>query len=230
MKGLQIFGEYVFEFIVITLLLALSAFLIIPFVPMTVGVVGYFRQDINTRRFKDIFTTVGANWKVLIIYTLFQIIIVAFPVLNIYFFTAHPEKMNYFVLAVSCIALMVGAIYLVTAPVVIVNMKVTFRQLIYNGIMLLFGGPWRSLLSLACVGGIIALILFYPYVLPLTLYAAPYLISALMTENFYHLKAKATGVSVFELKRKLKEDDYLDDNGKINRTETENPEENNEEN
>lgn len=230
MKGLQIFGEYVFEFIVITLLLALSALLIIPFVPMTVGVVGYFRQDIHTRRFKDIFTTIGANLKTLVFYTLFQIVIIVFPVLNIYFFTAHPEHMNYFVLAVSCIALAVGAIYLVTAPIIIVNMKVTFRQLIYNGIMLLFGGPWRSLLSLACVGGIVALILFYPYVVPLTLYAAPCLISALMTENFYHLKAKATGVSVFELKKRLNEDDYLDENGKINRIETENSEENNEKN
>ena len=61
----------------------------------------------------------------------------------------------------------------------------------------------------------------------MTLYVAPYLTSVLMTENFYRLKAKAKGVSVFELKKLLKEDDYLDENGKINRSE-ENPEENNE--
>ena len=230
MKGLQLFGEYAFEFIVVTLLLALSAVLIIPFIPMTVGVVGYFKRNIHARRFKDIFTTIGANWKILIFYTVFQLIIIVFPVLNIYFFTTHPENTNYFVLAVSCVALVVGAMYLVSAPVIIVNMKVTFRQLIYNGIMLMFGGPWRSLLSLACVGGIIALILFYPYVVPLTLYAAPYLVSILMTENFYHLKAKATGVSVFELKKQLNEDDFLDEDGKINRSEMENPEDDNEEN
>lgn len=230
MKGLQLFGEYAFEFIAVTLLLALSAVLIIPFIPVLVGVVGYFRQGINSRRFKDIFTTIGANWKILIFYTVFQLIIIVFPVLNIYFFTAHPEHMNYFVLAVSCIALVVGAIYLVTAPVIIVNMKVNFRQLIYNGIMLLFGGLWRSILSLACVGGIIALILLYPYAVPVTLYAAPFVISALMTENFYRLKARSTGISVYELKKQLNEDDYLDENGKINRSETENPEENNEEN
>ena len=230
MKGLQRFGEYAFEFLTITLLLALSAVLIIPFIPMTVGVVGYFKQNINSRRFKDIFTTIGANWKILIFYTIFQLIIIIFPVLNIYFFTAHPQNMNYFVLAVSCVALVVGAMYLVTAPVIIVNMKVKVRQLIYNGIMLLFGGLWRSILSLACVGGIIALILLYPYVLPLTLYAAPYVISRLMTENFYHLKAKSLGISVYELKKQMIEDDYLDENGKINRSEKENPEENNEEN
>ena len=33
------------------------------------------------------------------------------------------------------------------------------------------------------------------------------------------LKAKALNTSVFELKKKMKEDDYLDENGEINRTE-----------
>lgn len=219
MKGFRLFGDYAFEFFVITLLVALSAVLILPFIPMVVGVAGYFKTDINSRRFKDIFTTIGKNWKILIFYTVFQLIIIIFPVLNIYFFNTHPENTNYFVLAVCCVALFVGVIYLVTAPTVIVNMDVTLRQLLYNGIMLLFGGLLRSLISLACVAGIIALILFYPYVVPLTLYAVPLVISKLMAENFLKLKAKALNTSVFELKKKMKEDDYLDENGEINRME-----------
>lgn len=202
MKGFRLFGDYAFEFFVITLLVALSAVLILPFIPMVVGVAGYFKTDINSRRFKDIFTTIGKSWKILIFYTVFQLIIIIFPVLNIYFFNTHPENTNYFVLAVCCVALFVGVIYLVTAPTVIVNMDVTLRQLLYNGIMLLFGGLLRSLISLACVAGIIALILFYPYVVPLTLYAVPLVISKLMAENFLKLKAKALNTSVFELKRK----------------------------
>jgi uncharacterized membrane protein YesL len=219
MKGFRLFGDYAFEFFVITLLVALSAVLILPFIPMVVGVAGYFKTDINSRRFKDIFTTIGKNWKILIFYTVFQLIIIIFPVLNIYFFNTHPENTNYFVLAVCCVALFVGVIYLVAAPTVIVNMDVTLRQLLYNGIMLLFGGLLRSLISLACVAGIIALILFYPYVVPLTLYAVPLVISKLMAANFLKLKAKALNTSVFELKKKMKEDDYLDENGEINRTE-----------
>ncbi|MDE5667181.1 MAG: hypothetical protein K2I29_02975 [Clostridia bacterium] len=219
MKGFRLFGDYAFEFFVVTLLVAISAVLILPFIPMVVGVAGYFKTDINSRRFKDIFTTIGKNWKILIFYTVFQLIIIIFPVLNIYFFNTHPENTNYFVLAVCCVALFVGVIYLVTAPTVIVNMDVTLRQLLYNGIMLLFGGLLRSLISLACVAGIIALILFYPYVVPLTLYAVPLVISKLMAENFLKLKAKALNTSVFELKKKMKEDDYLDENGEINRTE-----------
>ena len=64
-----------------------------------------------------------------------------------------------------------------------------------------------------------ALILFYPYVVPLTLYAVPLAISKLMAENFIKLKAKALKTSVFELKRKQTEDDYINDNGEINREE-----------
>lgn len=219
MKGFRLFGDYAFEFLVITLLLALSAVLIIPFVPMLVGVTGYFKTDINTRRFKDIFTSIGKNRIILIFYTIFQLVIIVFPVLNIYFFNTHPENTNYFVLAVSCIALFIGIIYLVTAPTVIVNMRVNFFQLLYNGIMLIFGGFLRSLIAVACTAGVVALILFYPYVVPLTLYALPLLISKLMAENFLKLKAKALKTSVFELKKKQSEDDYIDEYGEINRAE-----------
>ena len=119
-------------------------------------------------------------------------------------------------LAISCVALFVGVVYLVTAPTVIVNMNVKLRQLFYNGIMLLFGGFIRSIAALACAAGVVALILFYPYVLPVTLYAVPYAVSKLMNENFYVLKAKALKTSVFELKKQEKEDGYLDEIGEEN--------------
>lgn len=221
MKGLRIVGDYALEILVVTLLLALSALLVIPFIPMLVGVTGFFSTDINTRRCKDIFTTIGKNWKILIFYTLFQLIIIVFPVLNIYFFNTHPQNINYFVLAVSCIALVAGVIFLVTAPTVIVNMRVTLRQLFYNGIMLLFGGFWRSLLSLACVAGLVALLLYYPYLVVAALYFIPFIIARLMKDNFLKLKAKALNTSVFELKRRQTEDDYLDENGEINRADEE---------
>lgn len=229
MKGLRLLGDYALEILVITLLLALSALLIVPFIPMLTGVTGYFSTDINTRRFKDIFTTIGRNWKILIFYTIFQLVIIVFPVLNIYFFNTHPQNINYFVLAVSCIALIIGAVYLVTSPTIIVNMKVTLRQLFYNGIMLLFGGLLRSLISVACVAGVIAIILYYPYVVVLTLYLVPFTVSRLMKENFYKLKAKALNTSVFELKKMQSKDDYLDENGEINRSDEENLENGNEE-
>ena len=139
MKGLNVFGEYAFEFLVITILMGLSAVLILPFVPMLVGVTGFFSRPMGERRFKDIFTTIRDNVRLIIIYTIFQLVILVFPVLNIYFFNTHPQNINGFVLAVSCIALVVCVIYLVTAPTIIVNMNVTLFQLLRNGFMLLFG-------------------------------------------------------------------------------------------
>lgn len=222
MKGLRLFGDYALEILVITLLLTLSALSVIFFVPMLVGVTGFFKNNIDTRRFKDVFTSIGRNWKILIFYTLFQLVIIVVPVLNIYYFNTHAEAMNfisYFVLAVSCIALFVGAVFLTTAPTVIVNMDLTFRQLLYNGVMLIFGGALRSLVCVACVAGVFALFIFYPFAVVITLYPVTYLISRLMNENIIKLKAKALNVSVYELKSKRTKDDYLDEYGRINRDE-----------
>ncbi|MCH5154628.1 MAG: hypothetical protein J1F71_05395 [Clostridiales bacterium] len=219
MHGLQVFGEYVFEVFVVSLLLAASALLVIPFIPMFIGVIGFFKSDKKTRRFKDIFTTIGSSFGTIAIYTIFELVIILFPILNIYFFNTHPESTNYFVLAVCVVALVVGVIYLINGPIIIVNMQVGFRQLLYNGFMLLFGGLFRSVLALGVIGGVVALIMFYPYVLPLTLYAVPYALSKLLTENFYVLKAKALKTSVYELKHNIGKDDYINENGEVNHDE-----------
>ena len=72
MKGFRLIGDYALEFLVVTLIVALSAATVLPFIPVLVGVTGYFKSDIDSRRFKDIFVTIGKNWKILIFYTLFQ--------------------------------------------------------------------------------------------------------------------------------------------------------------
>ncbi len=215
MVGLRKFGEYLTEFLVVTLLVALSALSVVFFVPMLVGLCGFFKNKKEVRLFKDIFITMKENWLILIPYTIFQLVILVFPILNIYFFNTHPANMNYVVLAISYVALVVGSIYLVTAPTIIVNMNVKFLQLIYNGFMLLFGSLIRSLICLALMAGVIAIILLFPYVIPATFYAVPFITSALMHENFYVLKARVLQTSVYELKKKEYEDNYLDERGRV---------------
>lgn len=217
MNGLRTLGDYALEILVVTALLAVSAFTVVGFVPMTVGVIGFFGREMGTRRFKDIFTTIGRNWKILIGYTIFQLLIIVVPVLNIYFFNTHPLDVNYFILAVSVVVLFAGVLYLVAAPTVIVNMNVTFPQLLYNGFMMVFGSLWRSVAAFALAAGVVALILYYPYAVILTLYLVPMLNASLMNESFLRLKAKALSTSVHELKKQQKEDDYLDERGQIKR-------------
>ena len=219
MKGLRIFGEYIVEIVVVTLLMALSAATVIMFIPMVVGMTGFFKNKKDVRLFRDIFLTMKENWKILIPYTIFELLIIIFPVLNIYFFNTHLDKMNYFLLAVSYIALVVGGIYLTTAPTIIVNMNINFFQLLRNGFMLLFGGLFRSIASVAVIGGILALVLLYPYAIPATLYLAPLLTSKLMLENFYVLKARVLGTSVYAVKQEELNDDYLDERGMVKHAE-----------
>ena len=219
MRGIRILGDYILEFVVITLLVALSAVTVVMFVPMLVGLNGYFKNKKDVRLFRDIFITIKENYKIIIPYTIFELLIIVFPVLNIYYFNTHPLNMNYFLLAVSYVALVIASIYLATGPTIIVNMNVKFLQLIYNGFMLVFGGLIRSLASIALIAGIFALVLYYPYVIVATLYVVPLLTTKLMLENFYVLKARALGTNVYQIKKGLENDDYLDENGKINHQE-----------
>lgn len=221
MKGLRLIGDILFEFFAVTLLLALSIALVLPSVAMTVGVVGYFQTDINTRRLKDIFTTIGKNIKIIVLYTLFELVLLAFSILNIYFFNTHPESVNGFVNVVSYITLFIGAVYLVHAPLIIVKMNVTFTQLLYNGIMLIFGGWWRSILALGVIAAIAALVMYFPYIVPATLYFVPFSIAKLLDESFWRLKAKALNVPVAKLKKRSIEDDYLDEYGEVDHSESE---------
>ena len=220
MRGLQRIGEYFLEFIVVTLISLVAAATVIGFFPITVGLAGFFRRDINNREFKDIFITIGKNWKLILPYSIFQIVIIGFSILNIYFFNTHLENLNGFILAVSYITLIIGCFYMTTAPTVIVNMNVNFFQLLVNGIMLLFGGFLNSLVSIICVAGVVYLILNYPIIALATLYAFPFITDKLMLENLYRLKAKALKTTVYELKKQEKEDDYLDEYGNIKRTQS----------
>lgn len=216
MKGLQLLGEYIWEFFIVSILLAVSAVLILPFIPMLIGVTGFFSSKKNVRRFKDIFTTIGRNFGIIALFTVFELVIIVFSVLNIYFFGTNPERINYFIMVLCCITLVIGVVFLINGPIIIVNMKVKFRQLVYNSFKLLSGGILRSLIAVAIVCGVVALIMFYPYLVPLTLYAVPYALTKLLTENFYVLKAKALKVSVYQLKNDTGKDNYLNEYGEVN--------------
>lgn len=215
MRGFRILGEYILEIVVVTLLVAISVATVVMFIPMMVGLNGFFKNKKEDRLFKDIFTTIGENWKILIPFTIFELVIMVFPILNIYFFNTHPENMNYIVLAVSYVALVIGVIYFVTAPTIIVNMYVGFGQLLRNGFMLLFGSLVRSIVALLVVAGVVAMIVLYPYAVVATLYVVPFVVTRLMLENFYTLKARALDTNVYELKKQESADDYFDENYQV---------------
>ena len=138
MKGLRLLGDVIFEYLIITLILILSICLVIPFIPVFVGVIAYLRLDINARTLRDFWMGIKENIKILIPYSIFELTILAFSILNLYFFLTHPEKNQMIVLILSYIALFIGIVFFIHAPIIILTMKVNFRQLMYNSIMLIF--------------------------------------------------------------------------------------------
>ena len=209
MNGLVKVGEYILEFVVVTLLVALSVVTVVFFIPMMVGLNGFFKNKKNVRTFRDIFATMKENAIILIPFSILELLITVFPILNIYYFNTHLDQMNPFVLGVSYVALVIGVIYFATGPTIIVNMNVGFFQLLRNGFMLLFGGLLRSLLALALVGGVVAIIVLYPYAIVPTLYLIPFAVTKLMTENLYVLKARALGTNVYTVKKAEQDEDYF---------------------
>lgn len=210
MRGFRILGEYILEIVVVTLLVAVSALSVIFFIPMIVGLTGFFKNKKDVRLFKDIFITIKDNVKILIPFSIFELLIIVFPVLNIYYFNTHLEHLNGFLLAISYVALVIGGIYFATAPTIIVNMNVNFFQLLRNGFMLLFGSLMRTILALLIVGGTIALVLLWPYGVIATFYLVPFALTKLMIENFYVLKARSLGTNVYTLKNQEQEENFID--------------------
>lgn len=206
---LQVIGDYLFEFFVVSILLIASFILVIPFVPMIVGVAGYFEKNIDSRRFKDIFTTIKKNLKIIVLYTIFQITILVVSALNIFYFNTHLENMNAVILILSYVSLFIGLFYLVTAPIIIVHMNVTFRQLLFNSLMLLFGNIKNTSLTLLLIILIVLLVLYFPYVVFALFYLVALLSQKWMRQNFFRLKARVLGISFEELMKQGTEDEFL---------------------
>lgn len=216
MKGLRIFGDYLFEYFTITLLLILSFVLIIPFIPIFIGIVSYFRRKLDDRMLKDIFKPIKDNFKIIILFTIFELVLIIFSVLNIYYMNTNLEQMNTVMLFISYTGLIIGIYLLIHSPVIILDMKVNFRQLLFNSVFLIMGGFKNTLL---CIVGVLAYALIgitIPYLTIVLIYFIPFLISKLTSKNIIQLKAIRMNTTVAELTKMENQDDYLDENDFIN--------------
>ena len=211
MRGFRIFGEYLFEYFVITLLLILSIVLVLPFVPMYVGIISYFTHKRNDRMLKDIFITIKENLGIIIKFTILEVIILVVSLLNIYFFMGNWEGFNIVILVLSYIALFVGIVFLAHAPMIIIGMRLNLRQLIFNCVLFFFGGLINSLISILAIAGLIVLASYYPHLAVLAVYFVPLIVSYFTLKSFRVFKAKKLNISVHELIEKENKDIYFED-------------------
>lgn len=218
MKGFRLFGEVLFEYFVVTLLLVLSLALVIPFIPIFIGLVAYFRYGRDYRMFRDIFKAIRDNFAIILKFTILELLMFVFSLLNLYFFVTHYQAQYIFIIAVSSIALFIAVVLLVNAPVVIVNMKVSLRGLLNNSFMMIFGGAARAIMCLLITIAIIVVGVYVPYIAPFILFFMPLINAKMMMKNLNFLKARALKTTVAELQKQEADDHYLNEYGEVDHT------------
>ena len=211
MKGFRIFGEYIFEYLILTIILVLSLILVIPFIPVYIGVVGYLTHKRDDRMLKDIFTTIKENWKIILKFTIFELIILIFSFLNIYYFRQNMTGFNTVIVVISYVFLFFGVVFLAHAPMIIIGMNVNLRQLILNTFLFFFGGVINSIIAIAALAGLTAIASYIPYLVIVLLYFAVVIVEYFTRKNFLFLKARKLNMSVEELTKREQEDTYLEE-------------------
>lgn len=189
-QALQKYGGMIFDFMIITILLNVSMVLVFPFVPMVIGVSKYFTMEEDQRSLSLIFKTIrddfGNIWKL----DLFLIVLIGFGIVNIYFIQPTDPIVHVIATAISFIAIMVGAIIFIHAPIIIGYMKVTFRQLLYNSIMLSFGGILNFLLNLGLTLLFVYLSIRYLLIFVFGITLVIYMISRFSYSNLNNIKER----------------------------------------
>ena len=77
-KNFKKIGDIVFDYVIISLLLTISLLLLIPFIPMYVGVNYYFSKSSEDRSLKDIFICIKNNFGIICKFTVLELILLIF--------------------------------------------------------------------------------------------------------------------------------------------------------
>ena len=129
MKKFYEIGSVVFDYMVLTIILIISGFLILPFYTVYVGIIGFYHHD---ETYKSLLITVKENYKNLMVLTFVLIVFVGLMIgVNLYF--------NQYVI-ISMIVYGISGYFslliLTYAPIIMIKMHVSFKELIRNMFLL----------------------------------------------------------------------------------------------
>ncbi len=202
-------GNVIFNYFVISFLLTISLILIIPFIPMYIGVISYFSKKSDERSLLDIFITIKENFKIISIFTIFELVFISIAIGDILYFS-NLENSYTVLIVIGYVVLCFLLLFFINSSAIIINMNVTIKQLLFNCITLIFGKPLYS----------IALYIFYflsitgmvnfIYIIPFVLFFLALINEKINDKNFKILKAKQLNKSIDELETKENIDDYYD--------------------
>ena len=197
-SGIQKVGTVVFDFLAITILLTLSLVLVFPFPFILTGVYHYFLYRLDDRRLANIFNIIGENWRILLKFSLLWGIVLILSVLEIVYFNSVWPGHNF--LTLVCYVLLILCIILVTnMPMIVIRMKVTLPQLLFNCITLIYGCWWFLLIAYAVIIGYCVAFSFFPYISGAGLYFLALIGNLASRKAIRKLMAKAKKVPVSEI-------------------------------
>lgn len=141
---------FIFDFIVVSILLSFSCLTLLPLVFVFGGVVHFYSIPYVDRRLKNIFVYIKNNWKILLKLEILMLVMWIFPVLTLYVLkTSIP---GYAVMMfLSYMVLFLSLIPFANGPVLIDKMNLNLKQLAINSYLMIMGSPFYSLISIASV-------------------------------------------------------------------------------
>jgi hypothetical protein len=131
-------GTAVFDYIIITMLLFVSLMLVIPFVPVYVGVARYLAKSNNERTLRIIFETIKQNIRILFQFSLLFTVLITSIILNLFVLDDSAIVIAKLMEWISYIGLFILLHIIINAPMIIIEMKVTLRELVVNSIHMVF--------------------------------------------------------------------------------------------
>ncbi len=190
MEQITKIAKIILDFVIITLLMAISFALVLPFCFMFVGVVGYFSKNPEERTLKTIFQSIGENIKILWRFAFIVTLLLGVSIFDIAFLSLPAGWIQSTILWVSWSMLVVGMFLLMAAPAVIIRMRVTFKELIINSLILLVSGTWKTLLLAILFGAACYVGFVYPIALGACFYFVLFADAIAMNAMIDNLKRK----------------------------------------
>lgn len=186
--GIVKLANHVFDYLAITFIGMVSLLLVVPFFPIYIGIIGYFLTNQEDRELKTIFRVIKTNARLLIPYSLLLLLIGALSALNLLYALKHPSLIGKISLPIHVIALGFGFILFINGPAIIYYMQVSFKQLLFNSIVLFFHRLYDSFALFFMFGAYGFLSLKSPLVFLFGFYFVNMIIARLSQKNIMSLR------------------------------------------
>jgi uncharacterized membrane protein YesL len=176
------FGNYLFDYISLNILLILSGILILPAYTGLFSIIVFYESE----TYKSVIQTIKNNLKNLSILTLIELSLGILIFLNIQVLANYSDWFNLLVTYVLTLCILILLIY---PPIILLKMNVSFSQLMTNTILLTFSQFKHTVAMLALSGLMIYLMVYSNWAILLLI---PWLqsINYLSSKAFHNEKNK----------------------------------------